>query len=82
MKYIIFIAWLFLFASGLQAANLCPDGTYVNGPCRLAPNGAFVGGNPQLAPNGTFTGGTPKMAPTAVMSEAMVQRHSALTAPM
>jgi hypothetical protein len=48
-----------------QAQTLCPDGSFVNGPCRMAPNGTFVGssGDIQMAPNGSFVAGTPRMAP-------------------
>ena len=43
--------------------SLCPNGQYVNGPCRMAPDGTFVGGSPRMAPDGTFVGGQPRMAP-------------------
>jgi len=43
--------------------NLCPDGSYVSGPCTLAPNGQYVGGRPQLAPDGSYVTGRPTLAP-------------------
>jgi TPR repeat protein len=43
--------------------RMCPDGSYVSGPCRMAPDGTYVGGTPRMAPDGSYVGGTPRMAP-------------------
>lgn len=45
--------------------SLCPDGSYVVGPCRIAPDGTYAGGvaPPQIAPNGKYVGENPRLAP-------------------
>lgn len=65
MRTTFFLAAAAIIASSplARAANLCPDGSYVNGPCTLAPNGTYTGGRPQLAPDGSYTGGQPRLAP-------------------
>jgi hypothetical protein len=64
-RVVLLLVALVAIISDAKAQTLCPDGTYVNGPCQLAPNGRFVGGggNIQLAPNGDYVAGQPRLTP-------------------
>ena len=84
MKHLLMAGLVSVFASTSQAQTLCPDGSFVNGPCRLAPNGSFVGGNGniQLAPNGTYTNGNREWLRTEALSAGMPRFLFAPMAPM
>jgi hypothetical protein len=52
-------------ASSADAQTRCPDGSYVNGTCRIMPNGSYVGSGDdiRMAPDGSYVTGQPRLAP-------------------
>jgi hypothetical protein len=62
------LAALLTLGSPALAANLCPDGSYVSGPCHLAPDGSWVGGKPALAPDGSWVGNPPEQRQQPIQS--------------
>ena len=75
MNRMLMAAALTIFAPDSQAATLCPDGSFVNGPCQLAPDGSF-----DLLRTGPIRTGFPESLRMAITSAATDRSPSALTA--
>src|SRR5664280_49690 len=57
IKLLIIVLFFVCLPTMVQAAYMCPDGSYVsNGPCTSCPDGSYIGGGAmcELAPNGSY----------------------------